>query len=60
MNDDRSPLLTLLSCFVCRRTMRLEKSQPARDENKDVIQYRCNECGRIELVTLSRGRWPST
>jgi hypothetical protein len=59
MNDDRSPLLTLISCIVCRRTMRLEKSQPAGDEGKDVVQYRCEECSRIEQVTLIRGRWPS-
>jgi hypothetical protein len=58
MNDDRSPLLTLISCIVCRLTMRLEKSHPGED-GKDIIQYRCEQCGRIERVTLIRGSWPS-
>jgi hypothetical protein len=57
MNDDRSPLLTLISCITCKKTMRLEKLSPA-DDGKDVIQYRCERCGRIERVHLVRGTWP--
>jgi hypothetical protein len=58
MNDDRNPLLTLMSCIICKKTMRLERSTPA-DDGKDVIQYRCEQCGRIERVRLVRGSWPS-
>ena len=28
LNDDRSPLIDLLSCFVCDETMKIEKSAP--------------------------------
>jgi hypothetical protein len=49
-NDDKSPLL---SCIVCKETMKLEKSAPDA-EGKDIIQYRCKRCGRIELVRLIR------
>ncbi|MCA6120361.1 hypothetical protein J6500_00360 [Bradyrhizobium sp. WSM 1704] len=58
MNDDRSPLLTLISCISCNRTMRLETSYPGT-EGKDIIQYRCMQCGRIEQVQLVRRRWPA-
>jgi hypothetical protein len=58
MNDDRNPLLTLISCIVCKKTMRLERSTPG-DDGKDVIQYRCEQCSRIERVRLVRGSWPS-
>lgn len=57
VNDDRSPLVTLISCIVCNRAMRLEKSDPG-DDGKDLIQYRCEQCGRIERVHLIRGAWP--
>ena len=53
LNDDRSPLIGLLSCIVCKETMRLEKSSPDA-EGKDIIQYRCKRCGRIERVRLFR------
>ncbi|MGY3607650.1 MULTISPECIES: hypothetical protein [unclassified Bradyrhizobium] len=53
MNDDRSPLLTLISCIICRKTMRLERSTPGKD-GKDIIQYRCEDCGRVERVRLLR------
>ena len=52
-NDDKSPLIGLLSCIVCKETMKLEKSAPDA-EGKDIIQYRCKRCGRIELVRLIR------
>lgn len=58
MNDDRSPLLTLITCIVCKRTMRLEKISPA-DNGRDIIQYRCEQCGQIERVGLVRGSWPA-
>ena len=51
MNDDRSPLLTLISCIICKLTMRLEKMSPMED-GRDVIQYRCEKCGAIERVSL--------
>jgi hypothetical protein len=57
MNDDRNPLLTLISCIICRKTMRLERSSPG-DDGKDIIQYRCEKCGRIERVRLVRASWP--
>jgi hypothetical protein len=28
LNDDKSPLIDLLSCLVCEQTMKLEKSSP--------------------------------
>jgi hypothetical protein len=42
-----------LSCIVCKQTMKLEKSAPDA-EGKDIIQYRCKRCVRIELVQLIR------
>ena len=58
MNDDRSPLLTLMSCISCNRTMRLETSYPD-SEGGDIIQYRCEQCSRIERVQLVRRTWPA-
>ena len=57
MNDDGSPLPTLISCIICKMTMRLERMSPMED-GKDVIQYRCEKCGGIERVSLVRGTWP--
>jgi hypothetical protein len=53
LNDDKSPLIDLLSCIVCKRTMKLEKSAPDA-EGRDIVQYRCELCKRIELVRLFR------
>jgi hypothetical protein len=53
LNDDKSPLIDLLSCFDCKETMKIDKSAPDR-EGHDIIQYRCPRCGRIELVRLFR------
>jgi hypothetical protein len=53
LNDDKSPLIDLLSCFVCKETMKIEKSAPD-PEGHDIIQYRCARCGKIELVRLFR------
>jgi hypothetical protein len=52
-NDDKSPLIELLSCIVCKVEMKIEKSSPDA-EGKDIIQYRCRRCDRIELVRLLR------
>jgi len=53
LNDDKSPLIDLLTCIVCKRTMKLEKSSPDA-EGRDIIQYRCDPCSRIERVRLFR------
>jgi hypothetical protein len=53
LNDDKSPLIGLLSCIVCKETINLEKSSPDA-EGKDIIQYRCDLCNRIERVRLFR------
>jgi hypothetical protein len=53
LNDDKSPLIDLLSCPVCEETMKVEKSMPDPDGH-DIIQYRCRRCARIELVRLFR------
>ena len=52
-NDDKSPLIDLLSCIVCSETMKLEKSSPDED-GMDIVQYRCGLCNRIERVRLFR------
>src|ERR1700687_4768824 len=53
LNYDKSPLIDLLSCIVCKETMKIEKSAPDA-EGKDIIQYRCGRCDRIERVRLFR------
>jgi hypothetical protein len=58
VNDDRSPLLTLISCIHCVTTMRLETCYPG-EEGRDIIQYRCERCDRIERVQLVRRSWPA-
>jgi hypothetical protein len=59
LNDDKSPLIDLLTCFVCDETMKIEKSVPDRTGH-DIIQYRCQWCARIERVRLVRQSrdWP--
>jgi hypothetical protein len=52
-NDDKSPLINLVSCIVCNQTMMLEESSPDL-EGRDIIQYRCLVCNRIEQVRLLR------
>jgi hypothetical protein len=59
LNDDKSPLIDLLSCIVCKETMRIEKSSPDARGN-DIIQYRCMRCDRIERVRLIRGSRDAT
>jgi len=58
MNDDKSPLTTLISCVECAKTMRIEKIDPD-GKGRDMIQYRCDTCGRIERLRLVRRTWPS-
>jgi hypothetical protein len=58
-NDDKSPLIDLISCIVCNQTMKLEKSSPDA-EGRDIIQYRCRLCNRIEQVRLLRRSRDST
>jgi hypothetical protein len=57
MNDDQSPLITLISCMVCAKTMKLETIAPD-GEGDDLIKYRCEQCGRIERLRLARRSWP--
>ena len=52
-NDDKSPLIDLLVCIICRETMKIEKSTPDAG-GTDIVQYRCGRCHRIELVRLFR------
>jgi len=53
LNDDKSPLIDLLSCIVCKKRMKIEKSMPD-PQGLDIIQYRCQQCGSIERVRLFR------
>jgi hypothetical protein len=53
MNDDKSPLADLMSCITCSQIMKLEKSMPD-GTGGDLIQYRCEICGRIEMLRLVR------
>jgi hypothetical protein len=53
LNDDKSPLIDLLNCIVCRKKMKIEKSSPDA-EGRDIIQYRCEQCHGIERVRLLR------
>ena len=53
-NDDKSPLIDLLNCIVCKETMKIEKSTPDAEGGGDMVQYRCGRCGRIERVRLFR------
>jgi hypothetical protein len=56
MNDDRSPLLDLMTCVNCKQTMQLEKAAPD-DNGNDLIQYRCKICQHVETVRLFRQSW---
>ena len=50
-NDDKSPLIDLLTCIECKVTMKIANSDP--DANgSDLVQYRCDLCGRVELARL--------
>ena len=53
VNDDRSPLLDLLTCVGCRVSMRLERVDPDGEGN-DMIRYHCALCGGTEVVRLYR------
>jgi transposase-like protein len=52
-NDDRSPLIDLITCIECKVAMKIAKSDP--DANgSDLVRYRCDLCGRNVLVRLIR------
>ena len=53
-NDDKSPLIDLLTCIICKVTMMIASSTP-ESSGTEIIQYRCEQCGGIELVRLIRG-----
>ena len=57
MNDDRSPLLDLMTCIACEQTMVLERADPD-DKGNDLIKYRCAHCRRTETVRLIRRSGP--
>lgn len=57
LNDDRSPLLDLITCVVCKETMVLEQSAPDGAGN-DIVHYRCRICHRTETVRLIRRSRP--
>jgi hypothetical protein len=56
MNDDRSPLLDLMTCIDCNQPMKLEKAEPDGNGN-DLIHYRCRVCQRLEILQLTRRSW---
>ena len=56
-NDDRSPLLDLITCIVCEQTMKIEKADPD-DRGNDLILYRCGFCQAVETVRLIRRQPP--
>ena len=58
LNDDRSPLLDLMTCITCMQTMKIEKADPD-DQGNDLIHYRCAICKAVKTVRLIR-RQPST
>ena len=51
-NDDKSPLIDLLTCIICKVTMKIADTAPDA-EGSDLIQYRCELCN-TELVRLLR------
>lgn len=53
VNDDRSPLLDLITCISCRDSMRLERVDPDGEGN-DLVRYRCRLCGCTEVLRLFR------
>jgi hypothetical protein len=56
MNDDRSPLLDLMTCIDCNQTMKLEKAE-SDGKGNDLIHYRCKVCQRLEILQLTRRSW---
>ena len=49
-NDDKSPLIELLTCIKCSVPMKIANDA----QDRDVVEYRCDQCGGIELVRLFR------
>jgi hypothetical protein len=52
-NDDKSPLIDLITCIVCKVTTKIAYSAPD-PEGSDLVQYRCELCNRTERVLLFR------
>ena len=52
-NDDKSPLIDLLTCRKCKATMKIASSAPDA-EGRDLVQYRCELCNKTEIVRLFR------
>jgi hypothetical protein len=49
----KSLLADLITCVVCNRPMKIERSDPDA-KGRAVIQYRCGSCGHIEQLRLRR------
>lgn len=57
-NDDKSPLIDLLTCPACNVQMAISQSIPEAS-GSDLVRYRCGQCGEIETIRLiRRGRDP--
>jgi hypothetical protein len=52
-NDDKSPLIDLLTCAVCNVQMTISNSIP-ETSGSDLVRYCCNQCGGIETIRLIR------
>ncbi|MET0676450.1 MAG: hypothetical protein ABW175_11685 [Bradyrhizobium sp.] len=52
-NDDKSPLIDLLTCPVCNLQMTISQSFPEAS-GSDLVRYRCDQCGGIETIRLIR------
>lgn len=52
-NDDKSPLIDLLTCAACNLQMAISQSFPEAS-GSDLVRYRCNQCGGIEIIRLIR------
>src|SRR6476659_4781998 len=52
-NDDKSPLIDLLTCIICKVTMKIANSTPDAD-GSDLVQYHCQLCNGTELGRLFR------
>ncbi|MET0679181.1 MAG: hypothetical protein ABW175_25560 [Bradyrhizobium sp.] len=52
-NDDKSPLIGLLTCAVCNVQMTISNSIP-ETSGSDLVRYGCDHCGGIETIRLIR------
>jgi len=59
-NDDKSPLIDLLTCAACNLQMAIAQSFP-ETSGSDLVRYRCDQCGGVEIIRLiRRTRGPQT